>query len=214
MALILLVLLVVVVGKGDAKVRGSDMRVSDKGRESRPPVSDTFSAAIVPHRSMLLGLAYRLTRRREDADDLLQDTLLRAYRAWDRFQPGSNCRAWLSRIMMNCFVSGYRRMRRHERFVANTYAQETSCPTQIEDPRKRLDSGLGDEVTSALGTLTPIHREVVELADVRGVQYREIAEELEVPIGTVMSRLFRARRQLEEHLHEYARVDYGMCRAA
>ena len=175
---------------------------------------DTFAATVVPHRSVLFGLAYRLTKRREDADDLLQDTLLRAFGAWDRFQPGSNCRAWLARIMMNCFVSGYRRRRRHERFVANTYDQETSCPEQPEDPRKQLDRGLGDEVTSALETLTPIHREVVELADVHGVQYREIAKALDVPIGTVMSRLFRARRQLEQQLHEYARNDYGMCRAA
>ena len=106
--------------------------------------------------------------------------------------------------MTNCFVSGYRRKRRYERYVAETRTQQEGSTRSVNDPREQLSYGLGDEVAAALGALAPVHREVVELADIQGVQYKEIARELDVPIGTVMSRLFRARRQLERDLHEYA----------
>jgi RNA polymerase sigma factor (sigma-70 family) len=135
--------------------------------------------------------------------------------------PGSNCRAWLFRILTNGFISGYRRRRRHNRFthetgddaVAAFYGEKSS--DQGGNPQEALvQAGLGDEVESALAELGEDYLKVVLLADLRGARYRDIAVELGVPIGTVMSRLFRARRQLEERLRDYAAADYGIHRAA
>jgi RNA polymerase sigma-70 factor (ECF subfamily) len=173
----------------------------------------------MPYRRELLAAALRLTRSRPDAEDLLQDTLLRALAAWPSFIPGSNCRAWLHRILTNCFISGYRRRRRLERFTAETgddaaRAFYGAAVDRARDPRALIAAdGLGDEVILALAELQPEYRVVVELADLRGQSYREIAGQLGVPIGTVMSRLFRARRQLEARLAPYA-ADRGIARAA
>ena len=191
-------------------------------RASLSPRGDRegFSAACLPYQSDVYGAALRLTRSHDDALDLVQETLMRAMMAWPTFEPGSNVRAWLLRIVTNAFINGYRKRRRHQRFA-------TECPGDAlralygED----LDSAehgseqavaemLGDEVRTALAQLGPDYREVVESADLRGEKYRDIADALHVPIGTVMSRLFRARRQLEEQLRDYAAGDYGIRRAA
>jgi RNA polymerase sigma-70 factor (ECF subfamily) len=175
---------------------------------------------VLPHRDVLLAAALRMTRQRNDAEDLVQETLLRAYMAWQSFAPGTNCRAWLLRILTNAFINGYRRRRRHNRFtndcpddaVAAFYGD---APEEAKDPEASLlRDELGDEVTAALDTLAPDYREVVELADLQGVRYREIADLLGVPIGTVMSRLFRARRLLEVQLSDFAATDYGIRKAA
>ncbi|HWM88136.1 MAG TPA: sigma-70 family RNA polymerase sigma factor [Kofleriaceae bacterium] len=174
----------------------------------------------MPHKEELLAAALRYTRNRADAEDLVQDTMTRALGAWSRFEPGSNCRAWLFRILTNGFISGYRRRRRHNRFahetgddaVAAFYGEDFD---RVGNPEEQLMAGgLGDEVESALAELGEDYLKVVLLADLRGARYRDIATELGVPIGTVMSRLFRARRQLEERLREYAATDYGIVRAA
>ena len=179
-----------------------------------------FATACLPHQGELYGVAMRLARSHDDAQDLVQETLMRAMCAWDRFEPGSNLRAWLLRILTNSFINGYRKRRRHTRFA-------TECPgdalnalygtdqDHTADPtRATLDVQLGDEVKDALEGLGPEYREVVERADLRGEKYRDIADALHVPIGTVMSRLFRARRQLETQLRAYAADDYGIKRAA
>lgn len=164
-------------------------------------------------------MALRYTRNRADAEDLVQDTLARALRAWDRFEPGSNCRAWLLRILTNGFISGYRRRRRHNQFTHETgddavVALFGADWESAADPREALTDGLGDEALRALAELSPDSRQVVLMADLGGARYRDIAAELGVPIGTVMSRLFRARRQLEELLRDYAAKGYGIRRAA
>ena len=179
-----------------------------------------FAATVLPHREELLAGALRYTRNRADAEDLVQDTLARALGAWSRFEPGSNCRAWLFRILTNGFISGYRRRRRHNRFahesgddaVTAFYGEGFDRAGNPED--HLLTDGLGDEVESALAELGEDYLKVVLLADLRGARYRDIASELGVPIGTVMSRLFRARRQLEERLRDYAAAGYGIRRAA
>ena len=162
--------------------------------------------------------ALRMTRKPSDAEDLVQETMLRAFKAWHRFEPGSNCRAWLFRILTNSFINNYRRRRRHNRF-ANENPEDAIAAvygdTRVKaaDPEEELlADALGDEVVAALATLGDDYRRVVELADLRGVRYRDIADRLDVPIGTVMSRLFRARRQLEKLLSEYAANDYGIRR--
>ncbi len=160
----------------------------------------------------------RLTRSPDDAADLVQETLLRAYQAWSRFVAGSNCRGWLLRILTNSFINIYRKQRRQQRFVQERPEEAAATfhgPADAADARARLVAqSLGDEVTAALAALSDDYRKVIELADLHGVRYRDIAAQLEVPVGTVMSRLFRARRQLEAALHDYAARDYGIRRAA
>lgn len=178
-----------------------------------------FATTVMPHRSELLAAALRYTRNRADAEDLVQDTMARALAAWSRFEPGSNCRAWLFRILTNAFISGYRRRRRYNRFAHETGDDAVAALYGADferagNPRDLVEEGLGDETLRALAELGEDYLKVVVLADLRGVRYRDIAKELGVPIGTVMSRLFRARRQLEERLRDFAASDYGIARAA
>ena len=145
---------------------------------------------------------------------------MRAWNAWARFSVGSNCRAWLLRILTNSFINRYRKQRRRRRFINDdqdeaVMALHASARERCHDPKQHMvQDQLGDEVRSALTMLGPEYRTVVELADLRGVRYRDIADKLGLPIGTVMSRLFRARRQLESRLADYARSDYGIQRGA
>ena len=190
------------------------VRCADAPRDHR-----AFAAACLPVQSDLYGVALRLTRSHDDALDLVQEALLRAMSAWSSFEEGSNVRAWLLRILTNAFINGYRKRRRHQRFASECPGDALRAlygePDDIVgDPEEQLvEAMLGDEVRTALGTLGPDYREVVERADLRGEKYRDIADALDVPIGTVMSRLFRARRQLEEQLRDYAR-SCGIRRAA
>jgi RNA polymerase sigma-70 factor (ECF subfamily) len=197
-------------------------------RRPRPPAAHAappaqhdaagFEATVLPLRRDLFGAALRLTRRRADAEDLVQDTLMRGLAAWSSFIPGSNCRAWLHRILTNAFISGFRRRRRHARFTSE--APDDALRALHESALDRADPtaqvgthALGDEVAAALDELAPDYRTVVELADLEGMRYRDIADRLGVPIGTVMSRLFRARRLLEARLAAYA-AERGIVRSA
>lgn len=201
-------------GAPSPRRRDQAERARSRGQRS------TFEACCLPYRSELYAAALRMTRDPADAHDLVQETLLRAFQAWARFEPGTNCRAWLLRILTNSFINTYRRRRRHRRFasehrgelLAAVYGEDQD---RMQSPEEELLEGsLGDEVASALGALQAEHRQVVEMADLRGIRYREIAASLGVPVGTVMSRLFRARRRLEEQLAGFAAADYGIRRAA
>ncbi len=192
-------------------------------KRSTPPTTrypEGFTDEVLPHRDVLFATALRLTKQPGDAEDLVQETMVRALAAWDRFERGSNCRAWLIRILTNSFINNYRRRRRHQRFATEHPDEAVTAfygdsHRVARDPEEQLLSdALGDEVKAALETLGDDYRKVVELADLRGIRYRDIAARLGVPIGTVMSRLFRARRQLERLLADYAARDYGIRRAA
>jgi RNA polymerase sigma-70 factor, ECF subfamily len=191
-----------------------------RSSSSRAARHDDFAAACLPHQPEMYGVALRLARSPDDAKDLVQETLIRAMCAWNRFEPGSNVRAWLLRILTNSFINGYRKRRRHARFATERPGDALSAlygepRDQVPHPvEEKVATELSDEVQAALGTLAPDYREVVERADLRGERYRDIADALDVPIGTVMSRLFRARRQLESQLEGYAAEDYGISRAA
>jgi len=194
---------------------------SERSPSRRPAAGGPgdFSASVMPYQGELLAAALRYTRNRADAEDLVQDTLARALASWPRFEPGSNCRAWLHRILTNGFISGYRRRRRHNRFAHETGDEAVAAlygdePARAPRPDEELTSGLGDETLDALAELGEDYLKVVILADLSGARYRDIADQLGVPIGTVMSRLFRARRQLEERLRDFAAADYGIRRAA
>ena len=174
----------------------------------------------MPLQGELYGCGLRMTRNHADALDLVQETLMRAMLAWDRFEQGSNVRAWLLRILTNAFINGYRKRRRHQRFATECPGDARNALFGTQDDNTGdledaiVEGELGDEVSGALERLSPDYRDVVERADLRGEKYKDIAEATGVPIGTVMSRLFRARRQLEEDLRDYAEEDWGISRAA
>jgi RNA polymerase sigma-70 factor (ECF subfamily) len=184
-----------------------------------PPHAE-FSIACLPHQQELYAVAMRIARDPDAAKDLVQETLMRAMVAWDSFEPGSNLRAWLFRILTNSFINGYRKRRRHQRFACERpgdalialYGRDQDTTDDLEETV--CADELSDEVKSALERLGPDYRDVVERADLRGEKYKDIADALHVPIGTVMSRLFRARRVLETELSQFAARDYGIRRAA
>jgi RNA polymerase sigma-70 factor (ECF subfamily) len=188
--------------------------------EAPATAHQAFEQSCLPHQGELFGVAMRIARDPDAAKDLVQETLLRAMVAWDSFEPGSNVRAWLFRILTNAFINGYRKRRRHQRFAVERPGDAlTALYGRDSDRSDELDEALCagelcDEVRAALDRLGPEYRDVVERADLRGEKYRDIADALEVPIGTVMSRLFRARRVLESELAGVAARDWGIKRAA
>lgn len=167
----------------------------------------------------LYRTALRLSRNPHDAEDLVQETYLNAFRALDRFQEGTNLRAWLFRILNNAFISQYRRQKRRPSnslddvtdYYLYDHLAEGGVGPQAENPERDALILVGDEaVLQALEELPIEFRQVELLADIEGFSYREIAEILDIPIGTVMSRLHRARRRLQKLLWNEAReAGYG-----
>jgi RNA polymerase sigma-70 factor (ECF subfamily) len=172
-----------------------------------------FEATALPYLDDLYGFAVRLSRNRRDAEDLVQETCLRAFAAWSSFEPGSNARSWMFRILTNTFINGYRRARRAETLPAEEVATAAYSPharQAAEDPESLVgDELLRAEVSRALASLPDEFRCVVVLCDVEGFAYREIAEIMGCPVGTVMSRLSRARRRLQTELRAIAR-EHGL----
>lgn len=179
-----------------------------------------FEELALPHMSSLFGAAYRLTRNPRDAEDLVQEAMLRAYRFWDSFQKDSNCKAWLFRILTNTFINGYQKKKRRREVLNAAVAEQEAtdgvlvhenAASQRDPENTMLSRTLSDEVSRALDTLSPEFRATVVLCDVEGFSYKEIAEILECPVGTVMSRLYRGRRLLKKQLFDYA-VEEGIVR--
>lgn len=168
-----------------------------------PPAPD-FDAEVLPHLDTLYRVALRLTGDPSAAEDLVQDAILRALKGWSSFRPGSNARAWLVTILRNQFINGWRSRRRAPQQVdveSVPEAPDMSDP----DPEGRFFSDLiDDEVLAALDALPDDFREVIVLGDLEGLPYAEVAEALEIPVGTVKSRIFRARRILQGQLRRYA----------
>jgi RNA polymerase sigma-70 factor (ECF subfamily) len=189
-------------------------------RKASPAIDPQFESEALVHRDELFATALRLTRNPSDAEDLVQDAYMRALSSWSSYQQGSNCRAWLMRILTNSFINNYRKRRRHLRFAHESgndavVALYGSDVDKSQRPYQDIFEGeLSDEVKAALAELGEDYRAVVEMADLEGTKYRDIAKKLGVPMGTVMSRLYRARRQLESALQDFAASDYGICRAA
>ncbi len=179
-----------------------------------------FEALTLGHLDGLYGAALRLTRNERDAEDLVQDAMLRAYRFFDKFERGTNVRAWLFKILTNTFINKYRR-RVKEREVVDAAASEGLHPQMISSPHAQqapgpeelvVDQLLSDNVLKAIDELPIDFRMVVMLADLQDFSYKEIADVLDCPVGTVMSRLFRGRRMLQKQLHAYA-VEQGIIAA-
>lgn len=183
-----------------------------------------FEAVALPHLDALYGTAYRLSRNARDAEDLVQETLLRAYRFWDSFEKNSNCKGWLLRILTNTFINEYQRKRRRREVLEAATAEQSATDgvlvhegAQIQRSPEglMLDRSVSDDVQRALDALPADFRAAVVLCDVEGLSYKEIADVMECPVGTVMSRLFRGRRLLETSLKSFAaEAGYGSARAA
>ena len=172
-----------------------------------------FDLGELPYRNQLFKSALRMTRSREDAEDLVQETYLKAYKYYSRFVEGTNFKAWLFKIMKNTFINTYRKAKVQPPKVDFDEVQEGFEETLMENPpawsldpeAEFLGSELDHEVREALGNLPHDYKMVVLLADLEGFAYKEIADILAVPVGTVMSRLYRGRRMLERALLSYGR---------
>jgi RNA polymerase sigma-70 factor (ECF subfamily) len=179
-----------------------------------PPPADkraSFEAEALVHLDAVYRLALRLAGNTADAEDLVQETMLRAYRSWDRYTPGTNAKGWLLTILRNLFINEYRRRSRHPETVNLDTVEPFAVFQNMrdEDPQASFfDRIVDEEVIRAVDALPEAFREAVTLSDVEGLSYEEIARVLEVPVGTVKSRLFRGRRMLQKKLYDYA-VEMG-----
>ena len=160
----------------------------------------------------MYSAAYRLTRNAADAEDLLQETFLRAYRAFHQFEPGTNLKAWLYRILTNTFINSYRKKQREPHTVSDEEVEDWYLYSKMAEEGMEpsaesavLESLPDEDVQEALSSLPEQFRMAVLLADVEGFSYKEIAEIMGVPIGTVMSRLHRGRKALEKRLWDVVR---------
>lgn len=166
---------------------------------------DAFESQAEKVFSSVFGTALRLTRSREEAEDLSQEAIVRAYEAFDRFD-GNNFKAWMLRIVTNLYINKYRRKQRGPMFgsLDDEGAVEPVAPSEGEPDRAMFDGLVAGEVEEALGKVPEDFRMAVILSDIEGMSYQEIADAIEVPIGTVRSRLARGRAMLRTSLQEYA----------
>ncbi len=174
----------------------------------------TFAESAMPLMDQLYSAAMRMTRNAADAEDLVQETYMKAYRAYDRFEEGTNLKAWMYRILTNSYINRYRSKQRRpdESDIADVEdmylyrrlggEQSSSLGTSAEEAF--LSSVTDETVKAAIEAIPENFRIAVLLADVEGFAYKEIAEILEIPIGTVMSRIHRGRKALEKQLHDLA----------
>lgn len=167
---------------------------------------ESYNEEILPCVPALSRTALRLARGAALADDLVQETLARAWQARASFRPGTNARAWTHRILFNTYINHYRKKRREREAF-----EELRGLSQVSGSSAR--EGLGDEVLAALGTLRPEFRQAVELVDLRDLSYQDAADRLACPVGTVMSRLHRGRKRLKSALQGYA-LEQGILRPA
>lgn len=166
-----------------------------------------FEQEALVHLDALYRVALRLTANAADAEDLVQETMLRAYRSWDRYTPGTNAKGWLLTILRHLFINEYRRKSRHPETVDVDTIEPFALfqEVQEEDPQGAFFGKIvDDEVLRAVDQLPEAFREAVTLSDVEGLSYEEVAKVLDVPVGTVKSRLYRGRRLLQAKLYGYA----------
>ena len=172
-----------------------------------------FSQLIDPHLSSLYSTALRMTHNQNDAEDLVQDTLFKAFRALDQFQKNTNFRAWVFRILVNTFITAYRKAIKQPQKVSYDDLEEFFLYKRLDETvslqetskEEFLENLFDDDVKDALESLPYQFRLVVLLCDVEGFSYNEIANIIDAPLGTVMSRLYRGRKLLQRQLWNYAK---------
>ena len=175
-------------------------------------LKERFSQEAMPLLDQLYGGALRMTRNPQDAEDLLQETYLKAYNAFDSFKPGTNLKAWLYRIMTNTYINTYRKKQRRPLVTSaedvtdsQLYTSSSHDSTGLESAEvEALKNMPNSRISEALNSINEDYRMVVYYADVEGLAYKEIAEVMDIPLGTVMSRLHRGRKQLRELLKDVA----------
>lgn len=180
--------------------------------ESDEELAQRFERDAMPLLDQLYGAALRMTRNPADAEDLVQETYIKAFQGFRSYKPGTNLKAWLYRILTNAYINNYRKAQRRPA----EYATEDITDSQIAETASHTSIGLrsaevealeklpDEEIRDALTSLKEDYRMVVYYADVEGLPYKEIAEIMGTPIGTVMSRLHRGRKQLRDALHNVA----------
>ena len=170
-----------------------------------------FEAEAIPHMDALYRTALRMSKNENDAEDLVQEAVVKAYRFWDKFEQGSNCRAWLFKIMTNIFINEYRSKSRSpvavnvDEIDDNFLYGQLSSLGKEEDPEKELFAKVfDDDVKNAIEELPDDFRLVVVLSFLEGFSYQEIADIADLQLGTVKSRLHRGRKLLQKKLFDYA----------
>ena len=173
-----------------------------------------FQEEAMPLLDSLYAGALRMTRNPADAEDLVQETMMRGYRAFNRFEPGTNLKAWLFRILTNAYINTYRKKQREPRKVSQDEVEEFDLYRELKDHDPSLsvtpetivlDSLVDSDILEAIDDLPEQFRMAVVLSDVEGFSYAEMAEIMDVPMGTVMSRLHRGRKALQKRLWDIAR---------
>jgi len=173
-----------------------------------------FSTLVEPQLQSLYSTALRMTHNKDDAEDLVQDTMFKAFRALDQFQQNTNFRAWIFRIMINTFITGYRKAVKQPKKISYDDMEEFFLYNRLDENKdlqetskeEFLDNFFDDDIKEALENLPYQFRLVVLLCDVEGFSYNEIASIIDAPLGTVMSRLYRGRKQLQRYLWNYAKT--------
>ncbi len=187
------------------------MNKIEKTSEEIKQLHMDFEKEVLPHFSALKSFALKMTNDIEEADDLAQDTMLKAFRFFDKFEKGTNCKAWLFQIMKNSFINNYRKNSKFsgkvdyddvQNFYENIKAEEVKTQHFKGDAFNDI---LDDEIINALSTLPDDFRTIVFLSDIEGYTYEEIADFMDCPIGTVRSLLHRARKMLYALLFTYAK---------
>ena len=186
--------------------------------EAAAPGRAGFEEEALPHLDAVYRFALRLSGSPDQAEDLVQETFLRAFRSWGQYTRGTAAKSWLFTICRNIFLRGRERVRRHDEIVEQEAVRVPSGAELVNplwasvdgvDPEGRFFGSIVDgRIMEAVAGLPEDFRTAVVLSDVEGLGYGEIAELLEIPVGTVKSRLFRGRRQLQQALYEYA-VEMG-----
>ncbi len=196
----------------DSAWRGGRTALAEPATESLPR-SPEFEKLVLDHMDMLYAVALRHTRNTADALDLTQNTILKALRFHGKFEKGTYIKAWLLTILRNTFINEYRRKARRPTFVELTGAEpaaDTSLDPEVGyEPSVRTTAELlellDDEVKEAIESLPEDFRQAVIMADLEDMSYKEIAEKMNCPLGTVMSRLYRGRKLLRDRLYDYAK---------
>jgi len=172
--------------------------------------TERFEEVALAHMDSLYRSALYMARNENDAQDLVQDTYLRAYRFFDKFKEGTNCRAWLLKILRNTFVNTIRGNKRRPQVIHLTEMKDRGTELSADaTPEDWVFGNLfDDDIIVAMDELPEEYQTAVLLADVEGLSYKEIADIMDCPTGTVMSRLHRGRKLLKEKLQDYA-VEYG-----
>lgn len=182
----------------------------ENGNSSKKTKDRIFKKEFLPHADALYNFAFHLTYNEDDANDLVQETFLKSYRFIDSYQQGTNAKAWLFKILKNAFINDYRRKSKQPSKVdydeiVSYHDTDEDGHVEYLDLRQELFQGmLGDEITRALNELPVDFKTIILLCDIEEFSYEEIAKIIDIPIGTVRSRLHRARNILKEKLRDYA----------